>query len=76
MLLKINFKAGKPVHLQVVDQIKTAAASGALRQGEALPSIGRLAEELHVNQNSVAKAGIPNWKACVSSRRCRARVIS
>ena len=31
MLIQLNFKSGKPVYLQVVDQVKAAAASGALR---------------------------------------------
>jgi GntR family transcriptional regulator len=44
------------VYLQVVDQVKAAAASGAIRPGEALPSIRPLAEELRVNRNTVAKA--------------------
>jgi GntR family transcriptional regulator len=56
MVLQINFKSGKPVYLQVVDQIKAAAASGALRAGESLPSIRPLAEELRVNRNTIAKA--------------------
>jgi len=56
MLLQINFKSGLPVYLQVVDQIKTAAASGALRAGEPLPSIRPLAEQLRVNRNTIAKA--------------------
>ena len=56
MMLQINFKSGKPVYLQVVDQIKAAAASGALQPGEALPSIRPLAEELRVNRNTIAKA--------------------
>jgi GntR family transcriptional regulator len=56
MLLQINFKSGKPVYLQVVDQIKAAAASGALHAGESLPSIRPLAEELRVNRNTIAKA--------------------
>jgi GntR family transcriptional regulator len=56
LLLQINFKSGKPVYLQLVDQVKAAAASGALRPGEALPSIRPLAEELHLNRNTVAKA--------------------
>ena len=56
MLLQINYKSGKPVYLQVVDQIKAAAASGAVQVGEPLPSIRPLAEELRVNRNTVAKA--------------------
>lgn len=56
MLFQINFKSGKPIYLQVVDQVKAAAASGALRAGEALPSIRPLAEELRVNRNTIAKA--------------------
>jgi GntR family transcriptional regulator len=56
MILQINFKSGMPIYLQVVDQIKAAAASGALRPGEVLPSIRPLAEELRVNRNTIAKA--------------------
>ena len=56
MLWQINFKSGKPVYLQVVDQVKTAAAAGMLQAGESLPSIRPLAEELRVNRNTIAKA--------------------
>ena len=56
MLLQIDFKSGKPVYLQLVDQIRYAAASGGLRTGEPLPSIRPLAEELRVNRNTIAKA--------------------
>jgi GntR family transcriptional regulator len=56
MMIQLNFKSGKPVYLQVVDQVKAAAASGALRTGEPLPSIRPLAEQLRVNRNTVAKA--------------------
>jgi len=56
MRFLLNFKSGTPVYLQLVDQVKRAAASGALVAGEALPSIRPLAEELRVNRNTVAKA--------------------
>lgn len=56
MIFQINYKSGLPIYLQIVDQIKAAAASGALRPGEALPSIRPLSEELRVNRNTVAKA--------------------
>ena len=56
MIFKIDFKSGKPVYLQLVDQIRYAAASGVLRPGEPLPSIRPLAEELRVNRNTISKA--------------------
>jgi GntR family transcriptional regulator len=56
MMIQLNFKSGKPVYLQVVDQIKSATASGALRPGEPLPSIRPLAEQLRINRNTVSKA--------------------
>jgi GntR family transcriptional regulator len=56
VVIQINFKSGKPAYLQVVDQIKSAAASGGLRTGEPLPSIRPLAEQLRLNRNTVAKA--------------------
>jgi GntR family transcriptional regulator len=56
MRFELNFKSAKPVYLQVVDQVKAAVASGAVRHGDALPSIRPLAEELRVNRNTIAKA--------------------
>src|ERR1700677_1271812 len=56
MMFRVDFKSGKPVYLQLVDQVRYAAASGALRHGDPLPSIRPLAEELRVNRNTVAKA--------------------
>ncbi len=56
MIFKIDFKSGKPVYLQLVDQVRYAAASGVLQAGEPLPSIRPLAEELRVNRNTIAKA--------------------
>ena len=56
MVIQLNFRSGKPVYLQVVDQVKSAAASGTLQAGEPLPSIRPLAEQLRLNRNTVAKA--------------------
>jgi GntR family transcriptional regulator len=56
MRLQLSFKSGKPVYLQIVDQVRSAAAAGAIKAGEFLPSIRPLAEELRVNRNTVAKA--------------------
>ena len=56
MIFQIDFQAGKPVYLQLADQIRYAAAAGRLRPGEPLPSLRPLAEELRINRNTIAKA--------------------
>ena len=56
MIFQLNYKSGKAVYMQLVDQVKVAAASGAVRAGEPLPGIRPLAEELRLNRNTVAKA--------------------
>jgi len=56
MRIQVSFKSGKPVYLQVVDQVKVAVASGTLHAGDALPGIRPLAESLRVNRNTIAKA--------------------
>jgi len=56
MRLQVQFDLGQPVYAQIMDQIKAAAASGALLPGESLPGIRPLAEQLRINRNTVAKA--------------------
>jgi GntR family transcriptional regulator len=56
MILQIDFHAGKPVYLQLADQIRYAVACGRLRPGEPLPALRPLSEELRVNRNTISKA--------------------
>ncbi len=56
MILHLNPSSGVPVYLQLQAQVKQAVAAGALRTGEALPSMRKLAAELRINPNTVARA--------------------
>jgi len=56
MLLRPSPSSGVPIYLQLMEQIKHAIETGALRSGEQLPGIRPLAEELVINPNTVAKA--------------------
>jgi len=56
MLLRPNPSTGVPIYLQLMEQVKHAIETGALRPGEQLPGIRPLAEELVINPNTVAKA--------------------
>jgi GntR family transcriptional regulator len=56
MFFKLNPTTGQPLYLQLMQQIRHAAETGALQDGEQLPGIRTLAEELVVSPNTVAKA--------------------
>jgi GntR family transcriptional regulator len=56
ILLKPNPSSGVPIYLQLMEQVKHAIETGAIKPGEQLPSIRPLAEELVINPNTVAKA--------------------
>ena len=55
MLFRPNPSSGVPIYLQLMEQVKHAIETGALRPGEQLPGIRPLAEELVINPNTVAK---------------------
>ena len=56
MIFRPNPSLGVPIYLQLMEQVKHAIETGALRSGEQLPGIRPLAEELVINPNTVAKA--------------------
>ncbi len=56
MNLRINFSSGVPIYQQLMEQIKHAVDTGAIRGGEQLPTIRKIAEELAMNPNTVARA--------------------
>ncbi len=52
----IDYSSGIPVYLQLVQQVRAAVASGALKDQDQLPSVRVLAEELRINRNTISKA--------------------
>ncbi len=56
MLFRSNSSSGVPVYLQLIEQVKHAVDVGALRTGDQLPAIRRVAEDLVINPNTVARA--------------------
>ena len=56
ILFRPNPSSGVPIYVQLMEQVKHAIETGALRAGEQLPGIRPLAEELVINPNTVAKA--------------------
>ena len=56
MILKLDFESEIPIYIQLRNQIVVAIAHGELSQGEKLPTIRNLAEDLGINNMTVNKA--------------------
>jgi GntR family transcriptional regulator len=56
VIFRINQSAGIPLYLQLMEQVKHAVETGALREGDQLPAIRKVAEELVMNPNTVVRA--------------------
>ncbi len=56
MIFALNPSAGQPVYVQLMQQIRHAVETGVLQNGDQLPGIRTLAQQLVVSHNTVAKA--------------------
>ena len=56
MQIIIDIDAATPLFSQLITQIKQAVVNGDLEAGDALPSIRQLANDLEINNKTVAKA--------------------
>lgn len=54
--LHLDLKSGVPFYRQIIDQIKSAIATGRLGPGDRLPTVRQLAVNLSVNPNTVSRA--------------------
>jgi len=77
MQIVIRIEDPKPVYEQIVFQIEQGVRAGQLEAGTRLPSIRQLAQDLDLNQNTVAKAyGILETHGIVKTLGRRGTVIS
>ena len=56
MQIKINIEDDTPQFAQLIDQLKDAVLKGYIKPGDSLPSIRQLANDLGLNNKTVAKA--------------------
>jgi GntR family transcriptional regulator len=55
-MFRLNLESGVPVYRQIIDQVHSGRASGALAPGERLPTVRQMAVDLKVNPNTVVRA--------------------
>lgn len=73
----VNPRAALPIYQQLVDQIRSAVASGMLASGQQLPSVRELAGQLAINPNTVARAyGILEAQGVIQRRQGSGTFVS
>jgi GntR family transcriptional regulator len=56
LIFRLHPASGIPLYLQLIEQVKHAVETGALREGDRLPTIRKVAEDLVMNPNTVVRA--------------------
>ena len=56
MILKIDFNSEEALYIQLCNQIIVGIATESLREGDSLPSVRQLADEVGINMHTVNKA--------------------
>jgi len=54
--LRLSPTSGTPLYVQLVERLKHSIATGAIKAGEQLPSVRKMAEDLLINPNTVVRA--------------------
>jgi GntR family transcriptional regulator len=55
-VISIDVKSGVPFYRQIIDQVKSAIATGVIASGDRLPTVRQLAVDLSINPNTVSRA--------------------
>jgi DNA-binding transcriptional regulator YhcF (GntR family) len=56
MIISIDFNSDEAIYIQLINSIIMEIATNRLREGDALPSVRQLADEIGINMHTVNKA--------------------
>ncbi len=77
MVIEVDFQSDEAIYIQLRNQIILGIATSALREGDSLPSVRQLAEDIGINMHTVNKAySVLREEGFVTIDRRRGAVIS
>ena len=76
-MIKIDFQSDEALYIQLRNQIILGIASSTLREGDVLPSVRQLAEDIGINMHTVNKAySVLRQEGFVTIDRRRGAIVS
>lgn len=77
MVLKIDFESEEAIYMQLSNQIIMGIATDRIREGDSLPSVRQLADNIGINMHTVNKAySVLKQEGFIKLDRRRGAVIS
>ena len=77
MLIKIDFQSDEALYIQLRNQIILGIATSTLHEGDVLPSVRQLAEDIGINMHAVNKAySVLRQEGFVTIDRRRGAIVS
>ena len=72
--MHLDYRDGRPIYIQIVDDLRQQIALGILPPGEKLPSVRDLAAQLSINPNTIQRAyrqlEMEGWICTVAGKGC------
>ena len=76
-MIKIDFQSDEALYVQLRNQIILGIATSTLREGDVLPSVRQLAEDIGINMHTVNKAySVLRQEGFVTIDRRRGAIVS
>ena len=71
-MVHLDYRDARPIYSQIVDGFRQQITAGILQQGDKLPSVRELAQELTINPNTIQRAyrelELSGWIASVAGK--------
>ena len=55
-MIQLNYRDSRPIYLQIKEELQKLIVSGAIQEGERLPSVRTMATQLAINPNTIQRA--------------------
>ena len=72
--MHLDYRDGRPIYVQIMDDLRRQIALGTLPPGEKLPSVRELAARLSINPNTIQRAyrqlEMEGWICTVAGKGC------
>ena len=73
-MVQLNYRDARPIYTQIIDGFRDQILAGVLQNGDKLPSVRDLAQQLSINPNTIQRAyrelEMQGWIATVPGKGC------